>query len=77
MLHFHRRRVLVIMAHEVGEKSHVVGHLHASGHNDGLTSKQAVPLHEGEQSIGQQDHTPFHSPSTKLHSPHGCLYQLL
>lgn len=43
-LHVTVRNILVIMAHHVGEEGHVVGHLQAPMHCDGLARKQAVGM---------------------------------
>lgn len=48
------------MAHQVGEEGHVVGHLHTSGHSDGLTGEKAVSPYRGQEEAQPQKPGPFH-----------------
>lgn len=49
------------MAHQIGEKRHVVGHLRAPGHRHWLAGEEAVPSHEGQENAEPQ-HRPHSHP---------------
>lgn len=60
-LHLESSGVLIVVPHDIWEKSHIVRHSRAPGDGDRLAREQAVPSHQGqERGAGHGGHERSH-----------------